>query len=477
MQRASNNNLLVLLALASVGMSSVAIWNSFRNGQRSETALESAAQPVPKLPVDTVETTQKARVATPALPASASDQPRPTVILPVQDAAASKSELELEAEYTANRLLERMPNSARAMHVSAMRQAQLHNTEEAVKLWTKCIELDPKTEQYYVNLAAAAIDRGQSNLALSTLEQAVANGLRSSDVLHHLSISLLNTGRVEEAAKIATETLQNQPRSAAHWLILGQAQLKLGQLSEAEASLLKAIELGVHSKAAYFSLFNVCVRLGKQDDASKYREIYASFSEKKLDVTERFNILSEAEARRLDISVLLEACALYIAAGQHRDAEHQLLRVLAIESDNRAACQELASLYVREGRMADERVVRERLIKLDPNNLMNYLFAAKACAASGDMAQAEAYIKLAISLAPRTISGYAAMAEFLIEKKQPSRAVWYLQQALEIEPSAEGFKLLAQTQRALGNISEAEAAEAALRQLADEPFVPKSNQK
>lgn len=390
--------------------------------------------------------------------------------LPANPAVASKEALESEATFVAQRLVKAMPDEPMALHVLAMLEAQLHHTARAAELWTRCIELDPGTEPYYVNLAAIALDRGDSQLAVETLQRAQQNGLNSPNISHHLGVALNSLGRPEEAVEVVRETLESEPRSAAHWLILGQAELQLGKIAEAEKSLRKAVELGAETKAAYFSLFNVCMRLGKREEALGFREKYESFAEDShLPVEDRYQVLSEAEARRICVSVLSEASALLLAIPDAKMAEHLLLRVLALDPENQAACLELADIYTKSKSVGNEIVVRERLLELDRLNLLNYLHLAKAYATGKMPGRAEATIKLGISLAPQTVIGYSAMTDFLLEQKQPAKAQWYVEQALALKPSRQGYELLARTLQAQGKQSEAQQALQAAAQTDGQP--------
>lgn len=381
-----------------------------------------------------------------------------TTSLPSKATPVSKEALEAEATFVAQQLVDTIPDQAISLHVQAMLYAQLHNTGEAQRLWQRCIELDPKSEPYYVNLAAIAIDRGEIQLAIDTLRSAIAAGIDSHDINHHLGVALNNIGQFEEAAAVAQKVLNANPNSAAHLFILGQAQLQLGDNENAERSLLKALELGIRSKAVYFSLFNVSMRLGKKEQALEYREIYSNFKEKDLDAEDRYKVLSEDEARRVCVSVLSEATAIYRAIPDLNTAEHLLLRVLALEPENKAACADLAQLYSNRNELGNELVARARMVELDPLNLINYLYLAKTLDAADMPAEAEAQIKKAISLAPQTITGYAAMADFLLERKQAAKAQWYVEQAIRIQPNPQGFELLAKVFRAQGKEDAAQAA-------------------
>jgi tetratricopeptide (TPR) repeat protein len=108
--------------------------------------------------------------------------PRPAVVLASRAVPATAEQLQQEAEAVANQLRDRFPNLAQALHVVAMLDAQLRQTAKAEELWRKCIELDPKEVRYYVNLAAVAMDRGNSESAVQTLEQAIDAGCSSPDV-------------------------------------------------------------------------------------------------------------------------------------------------------------------------------------------------------------------------------------------------------------------------------------------------------
>ena len=121
--------------------------------------------------------------------------PQPRIMLASTPVPATAEQLQKEATEVAEELRTRFPDLPEALHVVAMLSAQLRQTGEAEKLWQKCIELSPKHEEYYVNLAAIAMDRGNSELAAETLQQALDAGCTSPDVRHHLAIALTNLGR------------------------------------------------------------------------------------------------------------------------------------------------------------------------------------------------------------------------------------------------------------------------------------------
>jgi len=383
---------------------------------------------------------------------------------------ATAEQLQREAEHVATQLRERYPGVPEALHVVAMMRAQLRQTAEAEELWQECIRLAPDDERYSINLAAVAMERGQSELAAATLQQAVAAGSKSPDVAHHLGVALVNLGRCEEAETILEKALADYPQSAAHWLVLGQAQLKLGQTAEAEASLRQALALGAEAPGTYFALSNACLRQGKRDEAEQYRARYAELkATEPLDAQQRFQILSTAEARRTAVAVLTEAAAVHGRQQDTLEAERLLLRAVALDPAGIESLRALAGLYQAAGLLPEERVVRRRLAELEPSRFSNHIDLAQVSAQLGEREAAEAALKMAVTMQPDAAVAYATLAQFHLEGGKAKLARWYAQESLRRQPTAAGYRLLAATCRLLDDQETAAAALARAAELEQPP--------
>ncbi len=358
-------------------------------------------------------------------------------------------------------LRQAFPNLPEALHVAAMLKSQIRQSEEAETLWQKCIELDPKQVAYYVNLAAIAMDRGDSQLAVDTSRRAIDAGVASADVYHHLAVALTKLGQSEEAEEVIQKALTVFPESAAYWLVLGQAQLKAGKAAEAEASLRKAIELGAGTASAYFSLGNACARLGKQEEAAKYRELFTELkSTAPMDKQRRFQILSTAESRRTAVTILCEAAVVHLQQRDSLQSERLLHRAIALDPSSPVPCHLLADLYRQAGMIAEARVVWNRLVEIEPFQLGNYLMLAQSSAQLGERETAEAALKLAVAIRPEAVEGYATLAQFYMEDGKAGEARWFAQEAIRRQPSAAGYEFLASACRMMGDEAGAEAAQA-----------------
>ncbi len=393
------------------------------------------------------------------------DSPKPlepSVVFPNFQVTEDKAALEAEAFAVANRLMAMMPNEAKAIHVAAVCNSQFHKTAEAQKLWLKCIDLSPNTETYYLNVAANAIFRGETELALETLERAYARGIRSADISHHTALALTRLGEDERAVEVLKNALKESSALPAHWMLLGQSELKLNRLEDAQASLNKALDMGIRSRPLYVALLNTASRMGNKELMEKYKQIVAESSDQPTDDgKEQFRAISDREARRVLITVLGEACVVYRDMDRVEDAEHAALRLLAHEPNNYGTCLFLAELYAKRHQVADEVAARERMLEINPSDLMNRLQFARLLVDAGFSKRGESQLKAVIMLAPQQAIGYAAMAEFLVSEKQPARAQWYAEQALQRENSPGGRRLLARILRSQGNEAEAQKVESA----------------
>ena len=365
-----------------------------------------------------------------------------------------KGEMEAEAFRVGAALMAKRPNDANAVHVAALCNSQLHMTTEAQNLWLRCIELSPKTETFYLNVAANALYRGETELALDTLEKAIANGLDSADISHHMGLALAKLGEDEKAVEVLKKAVQKQPALAGHWMLLGQSELKLNRLEDAKISLNRAVELGVRNRAVYLALLNTSARLGDKAAAGLYREkIEESADQSVSDGREQFRAHSEKDAKRVLVTVLGEAGVVYRDVGMFESAEHTALRLLALEPNNYGTCVFLADMYHSRDMQAEELATRQRMLELNPSDLVNHLRAARILSDAGYPKRCEAAVKAVTTLAPQSALGFAAMAEFLVSQGLYSRAKWYAEQALERERSPGGLKLLETIDRELAKRS------------------------
>ncbi len=365
---------------------------------------------------------------------------------------ASVEALESETRRVGEFLQEKYPDLPAALHVAAVMHAQLRETAKAKQLWQRCVELAPDDERFRVNLASVAMGQGDSQAAIDALEPLVQDGQQSADVLLHYGMALNNLGRSEEAVEIMSQAVERYPNSGAHHSVLGQSQLKQGDLEAGIASLEKALELGDQPPDTYFQLAGAYRRSGDQEKAQQYNEQFQQLkAEAPIDAQQRFQKLSTAEARATAITILLEAATVHATQGDHRRAELYLLRLLSLDPAHRIACRALADHYQDRGMLREEQTVREHLVRIEPFRFENLLQLAQVSAELQQVDRAEAYLKQAVAQHPTSATPYAALAEFYLQIERTADARWYAEEAVRRAPSAEGYRFLAGTYRLLGD--------------------------
>ena len=368
----------------------------------------------------------------------------PRVRLLVTALELSVEQMQQEAEQVVNQLEKRLPDRADSLHVAALFYAQTRQTEAALQRWARCIVLSPKDEIYYVNLAAIAMDRGENELALSTLQKARDLGFSSDGVMHHWGLALSAAGRLDEAIAVVEKLANENPADASAWYLLGKMQLETGAVDSAIRSLETSLGSSAANAGAYLALGQAYNRRGEKDKAAEFLTLYREKqADKEGSTLARFDAISTSEMRGTIVSVLIEAANLLMLSDDSFEGERLLLRALAIEPRSLAAAQKLANLYFRKKMLPEEAILREKILELAPHTFGNYVDLAKVYAQLQDMPTAEAIIKLAITMRPQAVEGYATLAELHLQLKNLAEARWYAEQAILRQQRVEGYQLLA----------------------------------
>ncbi len=405
--------------------------------------------------------------------------PEPTIELPEVPIEAAAEELRKELLELSAELLARFPTVPEALHVTALLYADLQKPADAQELWQRCLALKPGDAGPYVGLAAAAMELGEDESAVATLQEAKAAGCQAPEIDHGLAAALTKLGRLDEAEVAGREGVGRFPHAADNWLQLGQTQLQLDRFSEAETSLKRAAAEGCQSGSLLFALATACARQGKEEEAATYR---AEFSRAK-SVQDGgdgipFQARYDAELRRIAVGALGRAGAVLARQGDPAKAERLFLRALDLDPTSAAIGTELVSLYRVQQRIADARLVQGRLKELEPQVVFHRVNYASLSAQVGDTQVAEAEFKQAIAMRPDLAIGYAGLAQLYLQQGNFAQARWFAeaaqrQQASGPEESARSCLVLAAACQQLGDTAAAEAALAKARDLAPvDPRLP-----
>ncbi len=404
----------------------------------------------------------------------------PTIRLSKVPAEATTEELEKELIGISELLQRRFGELPEALHVAATVHAELRQTRKAEEIWRRCISLAPTNLAPRVALATIAMERGEDQAAIDALSDALAEGHSSPELHHHLATALSKVGRIEDAEQLLLGSLQKYEPVAENWRLLGQTQLQLEQLAEAETSLLRALELGDRSGELYLALTSVNSRLGKEPEAERYRE---EFRKRRAilpeDADQPFQVTYAAAMRRNLVNILGKAGAVFAHQGDMRQAEQLLLRAIELDPEHAEILRELARMLLDQRRVPDAWVVHRHLVELDPPNYLDCINLATVATELGDYDSVEQALRLAMDLRPQMALPYLGLARLYLDVGRFEEARWHANAAVRREPSLAAYAALAAACQELGDRDAADAARDAAKQLAaqypsfeDPPLVP-----
>lgn len=139
----------------------------------------------------------------------------------------------------------------------------------------KAMTLEPHEPRYFELLALIHQAQGRLQLADEAYRRALQEPGVSSSVLANYGTLLLKRGQVDDAIVLIRRALSdpNYTRQALAYTNLGLAYLKKGDLRQAAAQLLSALEYHPHLPEAHHNLGLVYMRLGEYEQAiQEFRE-------------------------------------------------------------------------------------------------------------------------------------------------------------------------------------------------------------
>jgi protein O-GlcNAc transferase len=383
-----------------------------------------------------------------------------SVRLPIDPFAVTAQELQETILKWAADLPARFPDSADALHASAVLYFELLRPVEAETSWRACLEIAPDHAEASLGLAILATERGEDELAVKILQQTLAMGNRTAEVYHHLGVALSQLGKLAEAGKVLQTGLDRFPQAAEMWLLLGQVQLQWEQFAEAEVTLKRALELAPRSADIHFALAAAYTGLGDDRTAQLHQQ---QFQQAKAaggtQSEDDFDASYLRSLRAIAWRYFGEVAAIYQQHGSLASAEQLLLDAISLYPDRPAHYLELADLYAATGRLVDSQQVRRHFADRHPKHLGNQLRLATLSCELGDLATAEASYRVVLAARPDAASAYAGLAEVYRKARDLQQARRWAEESVRWEPSVAGYQRLAEICHQLGDRRSARAAQ------------------
>lgn len=336
-------------------------------------------------------------------------------------------------------IFRRMPGSART------EQGFLHHRRGTIAI--PCRHPTPSRPMATKNILTRSL-RKQADAMLRENRHAEAAGLyarickadrKDMDARALLAISLIQTGRLDEAEAECRQALQLDPRHALTRHALGTALERQGRLREAVPEFTRATELRPDFANAHFFRANALAELGETAAAeAAYRE-----------------------ALRLEpgfAGAMAGLGRLHTQTGNPEAGEEWLRRALQVEPANTGYMTALAGSLTARGRQAEALPILQQALQTEPDSAPAHYALGAALATLGRYDEAITHYRRACELQPEDEYASGALAGLLERRGEFAQASTLLKPFIDTGRGGAGIALpFADVARHFGRESEAVA--------------------
>ncbi len=413
------------------------------SGQVDPLAGEGAAAPGPDLTSVTPTSPPAPATPPPSEPAGAVDEPIPGVDAPLP---TTQAELIAQVNALTDYVVKCFPAVPDALDIKARYQNWLGNSAEAVRLWERCLELDPRYGYAFYGMGTVAAKRADYAGAADLLQKALSINPEWPEAELESARALLNLGRSEEAVKVLEKNIRRQPAPWEPHLLLGQAHAQRKDYVKAKEVYGKAIQSGVTSAAAYHGLAMASARLGETDQARQYLEKFRELEAGEFAIVKKGKVeYDDLQAMMVDTAnVFSSAAQLFLARKRPVQAEKLWRRAAAFDSAHVRSRQGLAWLCRSSGRIAEAIGFLQQLAEIDRGSVACLVEIGRLEADLKHFDAAEAALRTACQRAPKEAEAHAALAQlYLVTNRNLVEARRLAEKAVELEPAPVPYVVLA----------------------------------
>jgi tetratricopeptide (TPR) repeat protein len=295
---------------------------------------------------------------------------------------------------------------------------------EAVQLFTKALEADPKDygAQFHLALAESLLGKDAEAIAGYKKVLDLKPGLYEAEV--NLGIVLLRQKQAREAVACLESATGKKPKEIRPRLYLAQALFESGDFSRAEQAYLQAAELDPKSPAAQLGLAQAILRQNRLKEAEphfrKAAELDPAFSDALLQLASLYeNNGQKGEAIAVyqqfpdNIAARERLGNLLLDAGRPAEAVPHLLWVVQ-KSPTTASRVALALAYRKTNQPEKELPVLEQAVQADPSNPDLRMIYGRTLRDKKDFAGAARQFLQVVEAKPEFLEAWNELAAMLV---------------------------------------------------------------
>lgn len=374
------------------------------------------------------------------------------------------------------RAVNRYPASVNAIAAAALFHYLLHDPEGEIRLWQRCLEIEPGFELAYSRLVSLWQQNAQFQKIADLMEKSLQRDPYNASHRGLLGSALFHLNRFEEARQVLEELLRRTEGTADTYLVLGKVYEQLKQLGEACRCLETAVALDPQRPDALYSLATVCAKRGEKERAAYFRRRFEEVKRTNLQSESKMGARHEMQDDRFAplraAEILCYTARAALESHDTVEGERLLLKAAELSPAHTESRRMLSTFYETQGRLAEALHWVVELRRLEPEELLHAQNEGVLYVRLQRWDDAERVFREICRTAPASAVGYAGLSElYLRTGRNLGEARRLAEQAVALQPTAWRLAVLAALAERSGD---REAARAALRRaMALEPNDPK----
>jgi len=326
-----------------------------------------------------------------------------------------------EAEQCYQRVLALNPRHADTLHLFGVLAAQVGRPEIAVQLISQAIEIAPKQDSYYGNLALAYQNLEQFEQAQAAYAKALKLNPRQPEALNNLGILQRQTGQLTESEQTYRKLLRLVPNHPEGLNNFGLTLADLDKNAEAKTCYQRAIALRPNYPEAHYNLANLLREQGEKEKAAdQYRQAL-------------IHRPAYPQAQN-NLGLTLLELQRFQEAAQH------LTRALELRPDSPATRSNLGLALKELGRLDEAEAMHRQALAEDPNSFEAWNNLGNVLKEQKRLDEAEQALLRSIALNDGYAEALCNLGTIKHEKQQTEEALALYAKALALNPNyASGY--------------------------------------
>lgn len=302
-----------------------------------------------------------------------------------------------EALQACRQLVEDFPGNPDALLLLGTLHAMIGNMEEATELWQQCLKIAPRHGGAYYQMAKLAERQEEYDKAAELWRELIRINPSLPGIRYQLAVSLVDSGKMQEAINALKQELQISPKHAAEsQSLLAKAYLQLRDYEKARESYRAAVTLRPNDSQSWYGLATALARLGKREEAQEAME---EFQNPKVAGGGQPHTYEGNAFSRL-VLAHNRAAAMYRAHGHDAKAERHWRRASRVAPRDADCRMQLTKLYLEDGKHDKALLTCKQLVEIDPASHMFHANLGIIHAEMNQIDAALAELRKAIEIAP-----------------------------------------------------------------------------